>query len=311
MISTHGLIFDIKRYSINDGPGIRTTIFFKGCPLRCAWCHNPEGQSFLPELILRPQRCLEDCTDCIAACPTAALHKINGLPVLDRSCCTATCTACSAVCPTQSLEVAGRRLDPPALLAEIEKEQIFYDQSGGGVTFSGGEPLSQLDFLTALLSLCRSRGIHTAVDTCGFVPPKAFAWVEKAVDLFLFDLKLMDNAKHKKYTGQSNSLILENLERLTANHQNIVVRIPLISGVNDDDNNICRTAEFLRSLRPPGVTRISLLPYHRLGRDKLGGLGRVLSHSPVDFEFSAPAPQRLQKIKNDLASSGFSVAIGE
>lgn len=300
---SQGLIFDIKKYSINDGPGIRTTVFFKGCPLRCPWCHNPEGQSFEPELMVKASRCLKECSECLTVCEPRALSKISDLPVLDRLHCTA-CGNCADVCPTQALEVVGRRVDASAIMAEIEKERIFQEQSGGGVTFSGGEPLSQPDFLAELLSQCRKKEIHTSVDTCGFASPQALEKIAGKVDLFLFDLKLMDDKKHRKYTGETNRIILENLRFLVIKEKKIVVRLPLISGINDDDANIKQTAKFLRALN--GVNEISLLPYHKLGRDKYKGLQKK---NTAD-SFSPPSEERLEKIKKDLERSGFTVRRG-
>lgn len=301
---SQGLIFDIRKYSIHDGPGIRTTVFFKGCPLRCFWCHNPEGQSFTLEIMVRPGRCLKECSECLSACEPTALAKIADIPVLDKNKCTV-CGKCGDICPTQAIEIVGRRADLSGVMAEIEKDVIFFEESGGGVTFSGGEPLAQPDFLAALLSRCQKKEIHTAVDTCGFAPREALEKIVAKVDLYLYDLKLMDEEKHKKYTGESNRTILENLKRLAENEKKIVIRLPLVPGINDDEKNLLRTAEFLRSLKV--VTQISLLPFHKLGKDKYKGLGkRDLSES-----FNSLSEERLEKIKGDLTSYGFTVLLGE
>src|SRR4030043_138561 len=165
-----GVTFNIQRFATNDGPGIRTTVFFKGCPLRCRWCHNPGGPSFAPEIMIRASRCLADCSECIAACPEDAIVKMAGVPMLDRQKCNA-CGKCTDACPADAIAMVGRRLNSAQLLREIEKDRIFHEQSDGGVTFSGGEPLSQADFLGEILEYCRKKEIHTTVDTCGFVAP--------------------------------------------------------------------------------------------------------------------------------------------
>jgi pyruvate formate lyase activating enzyme len=299
-----GLIFDLKKYAINDGPGIRTTVFFKGCPLSCRWCHNPEGQSFGPEIMIRASRCLADCSECVAACPEGAIVKTAAGLVIDRPRCTS-CGKCADICPAQAIEVVGRRLSAAQLLQEIQKDRIFQEDSGGGVTFSGGEPLSQPDFLSEILELCREKEIHATIDTCGFAPADVLERIAEKTDLFLFDLKAIDEKKHLAFTGESNKLILENLKRLAAKGKKIVVRIPVVPGVNDDEKNIRETAEFLRSLGT--ISEISLLPYHKLGRDKLRGLEKKAAGD----DFTPPSAERLERIKRDLEDRGFRVSLGE
>jgi pyruvate formate lyase activating enzyme len=299
-----GIIFDLKKYSINDGPGIRTTAFLKGCPLRCQWCHNPEGQSFLPELMVRASRCLQDCLECLASCEPKALNKVGGIPVVDREKCNA-CGACAEACPTQALEMVGRRVSASELMAEIEKDRIFYEESGGGVTFSGGEPLAQPEFLAEVLAICRKKGLHTTVDTCGHVPLEAFAAVAGLVDLFLFDLKVIDEAKHREFTGRSNRLIQQNLRYLATKGKRINIRLPLVPGVNDDAENIRQSADFIRSIG--GVSEISLLPYHKLGKEKYKGLHKA---SPSE-RFAPPSAKALKRIRAELESQGFKVHLGE
>jgi pyruvate formate lyase activating enzyme len=299
-----GLIFDIRKYSIHDGPGIRTTVFFKGCPLHCLWCHNPEGQSFTPELMVRPGRCLKECLECLPVCEPTALSRVADTPVLDRKKCTA-CGICADVCPTQAIEIVGRRLGVSEVITELEKDRIFFEESGGGVSFSGGEPLAQPDFLEALLAECRKKEIHTTVDTCGFAPAEALEKIAGKTDLFLYDLKLMDEDKHKEYTGESNRIILENLKRLSHRQKNIVIRLPLLPGINDDETNLSQMAAFLRSLG--GISHVSLLPYHRLGKDKYKGLEK----KNFSEEISPPSAEKLEKIKTDLTSYGFTVLLGE
>ncbi len=301
---SEGLIFDVKKYSINDGPGIRTTVFFKGCPLRCPWCHNPEGQSFLPEVMLRPSRCIAGCAECVAACPPGALTRAEDSPLLDKLKCDL-CGRCASACPAAAIDIVGRKAAAAEVITEIEKDRVFYEESSGGATFSGGEPLSQPEFLVELLDACRTRGIATAVDTCGYAPPETVSRVAGRADEFLFDLKVMDEKKHDDLTGQPNGVILKNLKRLARAGRKVTIRLPLISGVNDDEVNIRKTAEFLQALG--SLTDISLLPYHALGRDKYRGLRK---RNPADG-LSAPSAERLGEIKRDLESYGFKVRLGE
>ena len=264
-----GKVLRIERFAIHDGPGIRTTVFLKGCPLRCAWCHSPESQLLQPEFMPRPDRCVR-CLGCTAACPQhAATPAADRGPVAPPTC--DTCGACAEACPTGARELSGRTMGVGALMAEIERDRIFYDESDGGVTFSGGEPLMQPAFLGLMVRSCRDSGIHVAVDTCGHADTAALLEVARDADLFLFDLKMMDEERHRAYTGASNALILENLERLAAVHSNVVIRYPLIPGVNDDDENVRATGAYLASLR---LTRVDVLPYHRAGLAKYDRLQR-------------------------------------
>ncbi len=300
---TEGVIFDLKKYSIHDGPGIRTTVFLKGCPLNCFWCHNPEGQSFGPELMVRSSRCLKECSACLSVCEPGALAKTGDLPILDLGKCHI-CGRCAEICPTQALAVVGRRVRPAEIVAEIEKDRIFYEQSGGGVTFSGGEPLAQPDFLAELLAECRRSGFHTVLDTCGYVPPETIKKIIGLVDLFLFDLKVMDEFRHREFTGQSNRLILENLRLLAQKNQKILIRLPIIPGVNDDDENTGRTVAFLHSLKT--IDRISLLPYHKLGKEKYRSLQRENRGAGLE----SPSSETIRKIRRSLEEQGFKTSLG-
>ncbi len=299
-----GVIFDIKRYAIHDGPGIRTAVFFKGCPLRCWWCHNPEGLALQPELVFRENRCLEGCRECIAACAQGALSCAGELIEINREECDL-CGECARVCPAEALEVIGSEMSVEEVLREVEKERIFYDQSAGGVTFTGGEPLMQPEFLGALLEECQARGIHTAVDTCGYAPFEVLQSISDKVDLFLYDLKLMDEERHQKYTGASNRLILDNLRKLAEQGSPAVaVRLPLIPGVNDDEENITRMAEFIRSLR--GIKDISLLPYHRAGSEKYRRLHRAYRLGKTQ----PPSDHRIEEVTRILEERGLRVKVG-
>jgi pyruvate formate lyase activating enzyme len=241
----------------------------KGCPLRCVWCHSPESQQLGAEFLPHSDRCLR-CGACTAACPHGAARPVaEGGPFAPDAC--ESCAACAKACPTGAREMVGRMMSVDMLMAEIERDRIFYDESGGGVTFSGGEPLMQPGFLGDVVEACNASGIHVAVDTCGQVDTAALLTVARSTDLFLFDVKIMDEDRHRAFTGASNERILENLERLATIHPSILVRFPLIPGVNDDDENVLALGAFLASLR---LTRVDVLPYHRAGIAKYERLGR-------------------------------------
>jgi pyruvate formate lyase activating enzyme len=267
---TSGIIFDIKRYAINDGPGIRTAIFFKGCPLECWWCHNPEGQSSQPQLMFRFNRC-KASKACIEVCPQRAIQWEDG-SITDWGACD-DCGKCAEVCYAGAREIIGRVVSVDQLMEEIERDIPFYDQSGGGVTFTGGEPMFQREFLHASLLACKKQGLHTIVDTSGHASWEGFELVYPLVDLFLYDLKLMDETKHKQYTSVSNQMILDNLRKLSRARAHIIVRIPLIPGVNDDEENIEMSAALLAGL--PYLDGVELMPYHEIGLAKYQALGMI------------------------------------
>lgn len=298
-----GIIFDIKRYAIHDGPGIRSTVFFKGCSLHCEWCHNPEGIDPGPEIFYRKEKCPAECRLCLPVCSKKAIKKIKGSVLVNLDRCDY-CADCEKVCVYEALEVVGKRKSAQEVMAEIEKDSVFFEESKGGVTFSGGEPLEQLDFLVALLDLAKQKGLHTTVDTCGHYPSDSLRRIRDKVDLFLYDLKMIDDGKHRKYTGHSNRLILENLKFLAANDHPVVIRIPLVSGVNDENRNIERSIEFLQSLKK--ITRINLLPYHTGGYLKYKRLGKKTCLT----SFHPPSKERIEQIKNMFLTGGFIVKIG-
>lgn len=301
---TSGIIFDIKRYAVHDGPGIRTTVFFKGCPLRCAWCHNPEGQSSKPEILIKSSRCLKECQECVSHCEQMAISKKKGSVSVDKKKCDG-CGKCIEFCTTQAIELVGREVSAQQAMAEIEKDQIFHDESGGGVTFSGGEPLLQADFLNEILSQCQVRGIHTTLDTSGHAPFKVLEKLMGTIDLFLYDLKIMDDQKHRKFTGASNKIILGNLKKLAKKNKNIIIRFPVIPRINDDSQNIQQTAQFILSLQ--NISQVSLLPYHSLGKDKYLRLDKADSLP----SFDQPLKARMEEIKKTFENYGFRVKIGD
>ena len=270
---SRGVVFDIQRYAVHDGPGIRTLVFLKGCPLRCAWCCNPESQEALPELMRRAALC-DACGRCVAACPAGAIsQKGRGVPVFNRSgCAGCRCFPCAGACPKDALARTGREAGAPEIIAEIVQDQDFYRNSGGGVTFSGGEPFMQPAFLGELLSGCRARGIHTAVETCGYARAEDILALEPSVNLFFFDLKVLDPEQHRRFTGQDNRIILDNFRRLAGLCPGkMTTRLTLVPGVSDTPENLSAVAGLLRELRL-GV--IELLEYHPLGLGKWEGLGR-------------------------------------
>ena len=297
-----GFVFEIKRYAVDDGPGIRSTIFLKGCPLRCSWCHNPEGQILKPELMYRKKKCV-GCQECSKACPKKALALSRKHVSIDRRLCNL-CGKCHGKCPTGAIEVVGKKLGAEAVLQEIIKDKIFFEESNGGVTFSGGEPLMQTDFLKELLNGCEKEGVNTALETCGYASREDFDVVMEKIDLFLYDLKVMNDQVHKRFTGVSNRLILENFARLADSGCSIMVRFPVISGVNDDDENVAEMGDFLRR---NGVSDIQVLPYHRAGIEKYRSLGRRYRLNSVE----SPSEERLKNIMLSLQGFGLNVKIGE
>ncbi len=265
---TSGMIFDIKRYAINDGPGIRTAVFMKGCPLRCEWCHNPEGQRGAPQLIFRANRC-KSSQACLQACPKVAIAW-EGVSITDWESCDQ-CGKCAEVCFSGAREIVGREMSVDQVMAEIIRDVPFYDQSAGGVTFTGGEPMQQKKFLQEVLQACKRQNIHATIDTSGYTSWTNLRSILPLVDLFLYDIKHMDEETHKRYTSATNKRILDNLQRLSAEKANIIVRIPLIPGVNDDAINIGQCAGFLGSL--PHLKGVEIMPYHAIGEAKYQALG--------------------------------------
>ncbi len=297
-----GILFDIRKYSVHDGPGIRTTVFFKGCPLNCWWCHNPEGKAPQIEIFLRENRCIR-CGACLQVCDQGAIYQKNDSFETDRTLCTL-CGACVEECYAEARELVGKRMTVAEVMEEIERDAPFYEQSDGGVTFSGGEPLFQPVFLGALLRACQNRGIHTALDTCGYASWDTFERLRRDVNLFLYDLKLIDEARHRQFTGVSNQVILENLRRLSALGHTIFVRFPVIPAINEDERNVQQMVELLLSL--PQKHPVDILPYHASAIHKYEGLG-------VEYrlkETPTPEQERLWSVKESFEKNGLIVRIG-
>jgi len=268
---TEGVIFDIQRYSIHDGPGIRTVVFLKGCPLRCQWCSNPEGRNPVPELEFFGSRC-ERCGRCVEVCPREAVNRVlDCAPAekLDRRACDL-CGLCVEACPSSALILSGRRVTVEEVMVEVKKDLAFYRRSGGGVTLSGGDPLAQPSFARALLERCGEANIHTAIETCGHAPEQVFRQVVEPSDLVLYDLKHMDPVEHQRLTGASNTVVLRNLRVLVGMGKTIVARLPLIPGRNDGEANLREIGALLSGL---GIREVHLMLFHQLGKDKYQRLG--------------------------------------
>jgi pyruvate formate lyase activating enzyme len=292
-----GLVFNVMRFSLHDGPGIRTTVFLKGCPLSCWWCHNPESRSARPELVYFAERC-RLCGDCVTACPECAITIAPSGLIRSSNC--RDCGACVDVCLSEARELAGRQMTVSGVLREIERDLVFFDESGGGGTFSGGEPLHQADFLDALLTACRERRIHTVLDTCGFAHRDVFVRIASKADLVLYDLKSTNLEKHRTYTGVSNQIILENLEALTKTGRPVVLRLPIIPGINDSDEEVAEAVALLTRL---GIRRVDLLPYHHLGLEKYRRLGLVYQM----HELAPPPSTRMAQIAKEFDRAGIQV----
>jgi len=297
-----GQIFSIQRYSIQDGPGIRTTVFFKGCPLRCAWCSNPESQNLHAEIMVRQQKC-EGCGECVTACPRDAIVLVEDVAQIDRSICDR-CMECVEACPKGSLEVSGQEITIEEAVHECCQDEPFYRNSDGGVTLSGGEPLYQPEFALHFLEACKERSLSTALDTCGHAPWEVLEAVLAYTDLVLFDLKHLDSEMHLQGTGVGNDLILDNLRRaVDSGRARAWIRVPVIHGYNDSEEH---AEELARTVANMSVEKVSLLNYHEWGKPKYGFLGR-------DYPFEGKVLEgrgKLERMKGIIEAEGLSVTIG-
>lgn len=301
---TYGSIFDIRRYSIHDGPGIRTAVFLKGCPATCLWCHNPEGQSFEQEVMHWPGKCT-GCGLCSLICPEGALSMEHGRPVMASQACTG-CGKCVEVCPTRARSIVGREMSVPEVMNEVELDRAFFDESGGGVTFTGGEPLAQPEFLYELAETCRDLEIHTAVDTSGLAGPRVIEQLAPLVDLWLYDVKTVDCDSHISAVGCANELPISNLRWLVNQGRDVMLRIPLIPGFNDDDGSLAGFVGLLESLDWKRPAQVAILPYHRLGNEKYARLGRRYRMGEV----GEPGGDDIDRARRVFESAGIGVRIG-
>lgn len=280
-----GLIFNIQKFCINDGPGIRTTVFFKGCPLNCKWCHNPESNLCKPQIMYNSEKCVR-CGLCDVICPQGA-HNFEDVHRIDRKKCIS-CGKCAEKCPHGAVELVGKEYSVQEVLEEVLKDKVFYDTSGGGLTLSGGEPLMQFDFAYQLLRKAKECGIHTCIETCGFVKTEDILKIAEVTDIFLFDWKLSNDNQHMKYTGKSNVIILENLKAIDLAGSKIILRCPIIPGVNNTTDHFEGIANIANSLK--NVVVIEIEPYHSLGNNKRKKLGQE-----EYCGFSNPAQQEIDE----------------
>lgn len=311
-MSTSGVIFNIQRYTIHDGPGVRTELFLKGCPLHCPWCSNPESARLYPQPGLYPGRCLGSrrCGVCAASCPVenAMQFRRGKLVTIDRSRCI-NCLACADACPAEAVKRWGKSMTVEQCMEVIRRDKGYYDRSGGGVTVSGGEPLLQSGFVKALFEACKAEGIHTCCETTFFTDWKRVEPLLPVTDLFISDIKQMNDTLHRKYTGVSNERILANLTRLADAGKPLILRIPVIPGVNDDDANIAATADFLLGPMQNRVRTLQLLSFMRLGEEKYRSLDEPYPMSDLRFNRRA-FQKRVEQLAAYFNSRGIHCLVG-
>jgi pyruvate formate lyase activating enzyme len=296
-----GTVFNIQRFSVHDGPGIRTTAFLKGCPLRCRWCHNPESFLETPELLYTKDRCT-GCGNCVPLCPERAITLVGEKIRISEAC--THCGACAEACPANALVISGETMTAEAVAAQLARDRIFYEESGGGITLSGGEPLAQPEFAIEILRRCQESGLHTTLDTCGFAETETILRAAAHTDLFLYDFKHPDSAMHEEFTEVPNELVIENLKALCARGSNVLVRQPVVPGVNDSPETIERTGAVLEAC---GVKQLQLLPYHTLGESKLNK--RI--YDKQARHFSIPLPNQMLEMRAILGKFSFTTIFGE
>lgn len=298
---TQGMIFNIQRYSTEDGPGIRSTVFTKGCPLSCLWCSNPESQKSWPEIAHRDSLC-NQCGRCVEVCDSQAISIVGKKVRINRKRCTR-CGKCVDVCIPEALRILGNEMSVDKVFQEIQKDIQYYRSSGGGVTIGGGEPLQQPEFVATLLKQCRDEGIHTCIDTSGYADTEALEKVLPHVSLILYDLKHMDPVIHRKFTGRSNEPIIRNLEIITTKEIPTIIRVPVIPGFNDSDENITAIAHTVLGMKH--VSEVNLLPYHKYGLSKYKQLDRRYKLS----ELEPPTDIKLKRLQEIIESFGLSCRI--
>lgn len=293
-----GIIFNIQRFSLHDGPGIRTTVFFKGCPLNCNWCQNPEGIKSSIDLFYHSNKCL-NCGLCLLNCPREAIRPGNNCVELNRNSCDI-CLKCTELCPAGAFQAVGKRVTIDELLKELLKDRLVYEESGGGVTISGGEPLLQPEFLLALLVTLKNNAIHTVVETSGYAPWPQLETIAGWTDLFLYDLKLVDEEKSIIYTGVSNRLVISNLKKLLLKDSKVMIRMPFIPGVNTSHENLHKVAELLGEC---AVKELELIPYHNFGYAKYLNLGLKYSYASLE----KPTAAAISETKELFARKGINI----
>lgn len=292
-------VTNIQKYSIHDGDGIRTTVFFKGCPLRCQWCHNPETQKFQKQLLVDVKKCT-GCGACVASCPSNAIEIMEGRTVTDQEKCIV-CGECTTFCLSNIRELAGKEYTIRELVKELMKDEMFYEESRGGVTLSGGEVMCMdMDFIESLVKALHRKGITVTIDTCGFAPYDNFKRLLPYVDTFLYDIKVIDQEKHKKYTGVENELILGNLEHLSEDGGRIYIRIPVIKGVNAEEQSIHEIIDWLKEHKIH-VEQVNLLPYHNTGSNKYHRLGATYKGTI----FETPTKEEMEHFVEMFCADGF------
>jgi len=304
MKNTKATVFDIQKFSVHDGPGIRTLIFMKGCPLTCIWCSNPESQLSAPQLVFYGEKCIR-ANRCLEICSNNAISVKGNRLVLDKSLCNL-CGKCVEACYAGAWKMFGMVVDVNYIMEEIKKDILFYKNSGGGVTFGGGEPLLYPGFISAVASRCQSEGIPVAIETCGFASWRNFEKILDNIDLVMFDIKHMDPKIHKELCGRSNQLILENLKRLSPRDDiEVIVRVPIIPGLNDSEDNINNTIRFVASLRG-NIKGMELLPYHKFGENKYERLGQKYALTGLKI----PSDEHMQNIKRAMEGYRLNIQIG-